>query len=594
MDEILTVDVVIPVYQPDKKFRSLIARLLKQTWPVRQVILAVTGEPLQYEDAIRKQFAFHKIPAEIFHLTPEEFDHGGTRHMAAEKGTGDLILFMTQDAVPADRYLIENLVRYFQDGQVAAAYARQLPQTDCPLIERYTRSFNYPDESRIKTREDMKELGIKTFFCSNVCAMYRRKTYERLGGFPRNVIFNEDMIFAGRLIQAGYAIAYGADARVIHSHRYGLRQQLRRNFDLAVSQKQCPEVFASVQSESEGIRLVKETARWLAGKKRWDQIPVLFFQSGAKYIGYRLGKVYDRLPGWTVRRLTMNRRYWERKRAGAEDTLVSVCIPAYNSGRYIQQTMESVLNQTHRNLELVVVDDCSSDDTVQKAEEIAARDSRVRIVRNPHNLGMAGNWNACIRQARGEYMKLLCADDILYPESIEKELAPFLFCQELQLSMSDTALINIDGQRIGSFGRWPKKGQMDGRKLAKRSILLNNFFGAPCNNLFRRDAALAAGGFDPQFSYILDFDFWVRMACRGTVYITHEKLNAFRIRRDSNTGDVMGDGERGGEYLREHRILAEKCQAEPLRLSKSQVRFSVWWRKTRSRLIHVYLKIFTK
>ena len=594
MEAVFTVDVVIPVYKPDEKFRRLIARLLKQSCPIHQIVLVITGGPLKHEEAIRKQFAFYKIPAEIIHISPEEFDHGGTRHMAAERCTGDLILFITQDAVPADPDLVKNLSRYFQDGRVAAAYARQLPHKDCRLIERYTRSFNYPEESRIKTKEDLNELGIKTFFCSNVCAAYRRAVYLKMGGFPRNAIFNEDMIFAGRLIQAGYAIAYGADAKVIHSHSYNLRQQLSRNFDLAVSQKQFPEVFGSVKSETEGIRLVKQTAGWLAGRKRWDQIPVLVLQSGAKFIGYRLGKMYDRLPGRLVMALTMNRRYWERLAAGGEDVLVSVCVPAYNSGSYIQRTMESVLNQTHRNLELVVVDDCSSDDTVQKVEELAAGDSRVRLVKNPRNLGMAGNWNECIRQAGGEYVKLLCADDILYPESIEKELAPFLTHQDLQLSMSDTALINIDGQRVGAFCRWPKKGLMDGRKLAKISLLFNNFFGAPCNNLFRRVSALEAGGFDSGFSYILDFDFWVRMACMGKVYITHEKLNAFRIRRDSNTGDVMGEGDRGAEYIREHEKLVEKYRGEPLKLTKGQVRFSIWWRKTRSRLIHIYLKIFTK
>lgn len=79
---------------------------------------------------------------------------------------------------------------------------------DCDIIERYTRSFNYPKESSVKTKADLDRLGIKTFFCSNVCAMYRRSIYEKLGGFVKHTIFNEDMIFAGKLIQEGYAIAY--------------------------------------------------------------------------------------------------------------------------------------------------------------------------------------------------------------------------------------------------------------------------------------------------------------------------------------------------------------------------------------------------
>lgn len=150
---------------------------------------------------------------------------------------------MTQDAVPADVYLVEKLVSAFEKEKVAAAYARQLPDKDCDIIERYTRSFNYPKESSVKTKADLDRLGIKTFFCSNVCAMYRRSIYEKLGGFVKHTIFNEDMIFAGKLIQEGYAIAYVAEARVVHSHNYTNCQQLHRNFDLAVSQADHPEIL---------------------------------------------------------------------------------------------------------------------------------------------------------------------------------------------------------------------------------------------------------------------------------------------------------------------------------------------------------------
>lgn len=151
---------------------------------------------------------------------------------------------MTQDAMPADSRLIENLIEPLGEELVGVSYARQLPASDCDFIERYTRRFNYPEESRIKGKEDIPELGIKTFFCSNVCAAYRRDVYEALGGFSRRTIFNEDMILAGRMVQAGYKVAYAAGARVIHSHNYSGLQQFHRNFDLAVSQADNPEVFS--------------------------------------------------------------------------------------------------------------------------------------------------------------------------------------------------------------------------------------------------------------------------------------------------------------------------------------------------------------
>ena len=148
------------------------------------------------------------------------------------------MLFMTQDAVPAQDTLVEKLCASFESHErVAAAYGRQLPGEQSGVIERYTREFNYPPESSVKEKADLDRLGIKTFFCSNVCAMYRRDIYEKLGGFVTRTIFNEDMIFAAGLIQAGYRIAYAAEAEVVHSHKYTYWQQLTRNFDLAVSQR---------------------------------------------------------------------------------------------------------------------------------------------------------------------------------------------------------------------------------------------------------------------------------------------------------------------------------------------------------------------
>jgi rhamnosyltransferase len=190
------------------------------------------------------------------------------------------------------------------------AYARQLPQSDCREIERYTRSFNYPETSKIKSIEDTETMGIKTFFCSNVCAAYNREIYETLGGFVKKAIFNEDMIFAGHAINAGYRIAYEAKALVCHSHNYTCMQQFRRNFDLGVSQTEHPEVFKSVSSESEGIKLVKMTAAHLSKIKKKRFIPYLIVSSGFKFIGYQLGKRYESLPNGMVVWCSSNKAYW--------------------------------------------------------------------------------------------------------------------------------------------------------------------------------------------------------------------------------------------------------------------------------------------
>lgn len=299
------IDVVIPVYRPDQKLRRLLLQLTRQSVRPDEILLVNTERELFDESCVE---GIEHVT--VIHIRKNEFDHGGTRHMAATKLQGAFLLFLTQDAVPEDEFLIEHLRKAFDQEQVCAAYARQLPAPDCSVLERYTRSFNYGDISRVKTAEDLPELGIKTFFCSNVCAMYRRSAYEELGGFERKTIFNEDMIFAGKLIRHGRAVAYCADARVVHSHNYSGMQQFRRNFDLGVSQAEHPEIFAQVSSEGEGIRMVKQTAAYLCKTGRFYLLPVLVYQSGCKFLGYRLGKAFRKLPAGVIRWCTMNQGYW--------------------------------------------------------------------------------------------------------------------------------------------------------------------------------------------------------------------------------------------------------------------------------------------
>ncbi len=303
-----TVAVLVPTYRPDKKFSRLLQMLQRQTYPVMQIIIMNT------EKALWNEHGYRDIPGlEVHHVTKEDFDHGGTRRQGMEYVDTDICICMTQDAVPADEGLVEQLVEAIEtktENPVAVAYARQLPDKDCRFIERYTRSFNYPDKSAVKTTGDLPRLGIKTYFCSNVCAAYNMEIYNRLDGFVERTIFNEDMIYAAQVIDAGYSIVYAAEARVIHSHNYSCVQQIKRNFDLAVSQAEHPEVFAGLPSEGEGVRMVKQTARELLARKKWYLFPELVVKSGCKYAGYLLGKHYRLLPKAVIRKLTMNQTYW--------------------------------------------------------------------------------------------------------------------------------------------------------------------------------------------------------------------------------------------------------------------------------------------
>lgn len=305
------VDVIIPVYKPDRGFLTMVGKLQAQTVPVNRIILMNTEQKyldrLFYGTTLERENHNNIM---VKHLSKREFDHGRTRNQGVKLSDADVFVMMTQDAMPADEFLLERLLEALRGEKVAVSYARQLPGRDSSEAERYTRQFNYPEQSRVKTKADLSELGIKTFFCSNVCAAYRRDIFDELGGFVNRAIFNEDMLYAAKAVETGYGIAYAARAKVYHSHNYTYRQQFKRNFDLGVSQADHPEVFAAYPSESEGIRLVKGTVAHLKKKGMRSKIPGVIIQSGFKYMGYLMGKRYRRLPDRLVAACSSNREYW--------------------------------------------------------------------------------------------------------------------------------------------------------------------------------------------------------------------------------------------------------------------------------------------
>ena len=183
----MKIDVIIPTYKPGKGLFDLLDRLENQNLPVNKIILMNT-ERRFFEGLIsEEEFASRYANVEVHHLKKEEFDHGATRHCGVQYSDAEVFILMTQDAMPVDGNLTENLTKHL-NGRVAAAYGRQLPRENCTLPERISREFNYPERTVQKGSEDLERMGIKTYFCSNVCAAYRREIYDEMGGFIRRTI----------------------------------------------------------------------------------------------------------------------------------------------------------------------------------------------------------------------------------------------------------------------------------------------------------------------------------------------------------------------------------------------------------------------
>lgn len=308
------VDVVIPVYKPDKKLQMVISRLMGQTIVPSNIFLIHTrsSEDDWHTEQLLQEVQTEYSVVQVVSIAQEEFDHGGTRDMAMHLCKSQYVLMMTQDAMPKNGKLIETL-RNAQGEKISVVFARQEPAKDCRIIERYTRTFNYPAESHSAMEKAAQtNNGIKSIFCSDVCAMYDRIAYEEVGGFPGKVIFNEDEIFAAKSLKAGYDIRYEAQAVVIHSHNYSGVQYFKRYFDLGVSQADFSYIFNEYHAEDEGIRMVKQTFRYLMKRKSYFDIPVLFYHSGMKLIGMKLGKMYRKLPDKIIMKCTSNKAYWKR------------------------------------------------------------------------------------------------------------------------------------------------------------------------------------------------------------------------------------------------------------------------------------------
>lgn len=304
----MKVDAVVPAYKPGHDLRELVEKLLDQTVRLGRIIIINTDREFFDE----KEYLI--APAvEVVHITRHEFDHAGTRDMGLRMSDADYVLFMTMDAIPKDNYLVEKLLSGFRRADnIAVSYARQLPKKDCNRIEQITREFNYPAQSRIQTSDDIKELGIKAYFCSDVCAMYDTSIYRSLGGFKAPAIFNEDMVYAAGALDAGYAVSYCADALVYHSHNYTGRQYYRRNFDLGVSQADHPEIFERFNVKGTGMQLVRKSLAQICRRGTPADIIRLVYYSGMKYLGFRKGKNYHKLSLKSCLKHTSDKEYWNR------------------------------------------------------------------------------------------------------------------------------------------------------------------------------------------------------------------------------------------------------------------------------------------
>ncbi|MDR2906531.1 MAG: glycosyltransferase [Bacteroidales bacterium] len=220
--------------------------------------------------------------------------------------------------------------------------------------------------------------------------------------------------------------------------------------------------------------------------------------------------------------------------------LVSICIACYNAASTIEATLKSVLAQTYANIEIVVNDNQSTDHTAEIVRSF--ENNRIKLYVNSINIGMVRNFEAALSKTSGEYVKLLCADDLLTPDCIEKEVLVFINHpnDNIVAVTAEKYVINEVGKKL-FVKKYPGgKGVHNGLKAIKKSLRYGtNIFGEPGCLLYRKSAILQAGGIviPDELTYVFDLDLTCRVLKFGNLYVIKEPLFLFRIIASSFTSN---------------------------------------------------------
>ena len=297
--------IVVPTLNAGKKWDAWIASVKNQLYQINKV-LVIDSDSTDgtREKAIEAGF-------DVIKINRTEFGHGITRQKCVEElNDYSILIFLTQDAILCNENAVEELIKCFDDPEVAAAYGRQLPHKNATIIEAHARIFNYPDDSYVRKLEDKKISGIKTVFISNSFAAYRRKYLQEVGGFPKDTILGEDTYVVAKMLLAGKKVAYCSQACVYHSHNYTMFEEFKRYFDTGAFHSRENWILNEYGSaEGSGGEFVKSEFRYLLHSNPL-LIPGAIIRTILRYTGYLLGRKECYLPAGLKRKLSMHPYYW--------------------------------------------------------------------------------------------------------------------------------------------------------------------------------------------------------------------------------------------------------------------------------------------
>ena len=302
----MKISVVIPVLNAAGTLPALLEALAAQRpAPPDEIILV---DSLSTDDTRRIALAHANVRV----VPLSRFSHGRARNLGAREAAGEIIVLMTQDALPADRNWLAALLEPLADSKVAAVYSRQVPQPNAPPTERFFLAYHFPPGPPVRReRPTGRALSLADVFFSNVSAAVRREVLLR-HPFDETLIMSEDQQFARDLIAAGYTIVYQPASVVMHSHRYSLGTAFRRYFDSVYSLTKIFPAHDFKVSAAMGRRYLRQETVYML-RHHPLYVPYYCLYTLAKMAGVLCSHFADRMPLGLARACSLHRYYWEEK-----------------------------------------------------------------------------------------------------------------------------------------------------------------------------------------------------------------------------------------------------------------------------------------
>lgn len=303
----MKISVIIPTLNGGTLFKQCAESINNQNSNISEVIIVDSGSTDDtLVTAINAGFT-------LFHIEKSTFDHGGTRTYAAGLASGDILIFMTQDAILNTASTIEKLVDVFSDQDVSCAFARQIPHSDANVLATHARLENYPNESYVTSLHSDNPAGFRKAYMSNSCAAYRRTYLEEFGFFEKNLVLGEDFNFAAKSLISGKKVAYVSESTVRHSHNYTISEEFQRYFDIGVSHSDSAWILDRLGPPTkQGYDFAMSQVRFCLDRNLYTLAVKSIITTFAKFLAYKLGRIYNFLPRFLVIRLGMHKAHYRR------------------------------------------------------------------------------------------------------------------------------------------------------------------------------------------------------------------------------------------------------------------------------------------